>query len=532
MESKPWILTDTKLNLHMKKIIYFVATVLLTTFMGCTTENDNLDYLNNVANPANISALFTITNDNSGKVTIQPNGEGVSYYTVYYGDNTAQPGKVLQGEKIQHTYAEGQYTVKIIATTVNGKTTEYRQPLTVSFIAPTDLVVTATAETGNPYKINVTAKANFETHFAVFFGEVPNEVPVQFNEGQTVSHTYATVGIYTLKVIAYSGGAATTQYTQTINVFDPLLLPINFESTSLNYTFANFGGASALVANNPSIGGVNPSAKVAKLTKSNGAEVWGGSLLILDQPIDFSVLKKIKIKSFSPKVGAVIKLKVENLTDGNINKEVDVVTTVANQWENLVFDFTGINTSNTYQKVVVFYDFGVNGTGSNYYFDDIKQTNANAVLELPLTFQDNSLTYNYGNFGGVTANVITNPDQTGINTSTKVTQLVKAPGAEVWAGCALTLDQTIDFSVLHKIKIKVWSPKIGADVLFKIENGVSADAIEKHATTTIANGWEELTYDFTGVDNSKAFKTVVVFCDFGVAGTGSTYYFDDINLSN
>jgi hypothetical protein len=39
------------------------------------------------------------------------------------------------------------------------------------------------------------------------------------------------------------------------------------------------------------------------------------------------------------------------------------------------FDFPGIVSSNNYQRVVVFFDFGQKGTGATYYFDDIKQSN-------------------------------------------------------------------------------------------------------------------------------------------------------------
>ena len=65
-------------------------------------------------------------------------------------------------------------------------------------------------------------------------------------------------------------------------------------------------------------------------------------------------------------------------------------------------------------------------------------------------------------------------------------------------------------------------------------SGFSANSninIEKDASTTVANGWEELTYDFSGIVNSNNYQRVVVFFDFGNAGTGATYYFDDIKLN-
>lgn len=517
----------------MKKIKYILYIILMAAFVGCTTDEDNFDYLDEIKDPSNISALFLITNDNTGKVTIRPNGDGVSSYQVFFGDTSNTSQMVAPGASVQHTYAEGQYTVKIIATNLNGKTIEYTQPLTVTFVAPTDLVVTAAKEAGNPFKLNVTAKANFETYFDVYFGDVPNEQPQQFNEGQTISHTYASIGTYTLKVVAHSGGVATTTTTQQIAIFNPLLLPINFDSSILNYDFINFGGATSAVATNPEINTFNPSAKVGRLQKAAGSEVWAGSLLQLDEPIDFSTLKKIKIKSYAPVAGAVIKMKLENLTDSNINYEVDVPTTVANAWETLVFDFSGISTSNTYQKLVIFYDFGNAGTGANYYFDDIKQTNSSSQVEFPLTFENNALTYTFVNFGGAGTGVVANPSSTGINTSAKVGQYNKPSGSEVWAGSFIDLAESIDFTNLKKIKIKVWSPQAGIPVLMKLENiGNGSINVERTATTTTANSWEELTFDFSGVDSANNYQRVVLFFNFGTSGTGENYYFDDLKLSN
>ena len=86
-------------------------------------------------------------------------------------------------------------------------------------------------------------------------------------------------------------------------------------------------------------------------------------------------MKKIKMKVWSPQAGIVVKLKLENLANNTINKEIDATLTTANSWQELTFDFTSINMSNTYQRVVVFFDFGVGGNGATYYFDDIKQSN-------------------------------------------------------------------------------------------------------------------------------------------------------------
>ena len=77
-------------------------------------------------------------------------------------------------------------------------------------------------------------------------------------------------------------------------------------------------------------------------------QVWGGSFITLDGNIDFSANKIFRMKVYAPRIGAKVLLKVENSADGGINFEKEVATTVANTWEDMVFDYSAINTANTY----------------------------------------------------------------------------------------------------------------------------------------------------------------------------------------
>jgi hypothetical protein len=517
----------------MKNIKLIVSLFVITFFVGCTLDESSTD-LEGVKAPTNISALMTIKQDNSGKVTIIPKGEGVTQYEIYFGDGTTAPAFVSPGSSVDHVYGEGNFPVRIVAMAIDGQKTEAIQPLTVSFVAPTNLNVTISPVVGNNMAISAQATANLETFFQVYWGEDPNQVPQDFMEGQTVTHTYASVGTFTVRVVALSGGAASTEYQQNVTISNPVLLPINFESATLNYAFTNFGGATTTVVNNPNVSGGNGSTKVAKLTKSAGSEVWAGSFIELGSPINFATMQKIKIKAWSPQSGITVKMKLENLANPNINTEVDVTNTTANAWEDLIFDFTGINNANNYQRVVLFFNFGNAGTGLNYYFDDVELTTGAESLVLPLTFQSSTLTYSFTNFGGASAEVVTNPNVSGINTSTKVGKFIKATGAQTWGGSFIELSNPINFATMQKIKMKVWSPQVGAVVKLKLENLANGTGIntELDATTTVANGWEELTFNFTGINNANNYQRVVVFFDFGNAGNGATYYFDDIKLSN
>jgi len=156
-------------------------------------------------------------------------------------------------------------------------------------------------------------------------------------------------------------------------------LPLDFElSNPANYTFSGFEGADSAIEGNPDPNGVNMSATVMRTTKSNGAQFFAGTLLDLDNPIDFSQTLNLSMKVWSPKEGIPIRLALER-NDGTATQVfVDVNTTTNNAWEELIFDFNGVaNLSEDYNRIVVFMEFvqDLAGDGSTYYFDDIRLAN-------------------------------------------------------------------------------------------------------------------------------------------------------------
>lgn len=513
--------------------------LLLSVLTGCKKDtHDDTSFINSAISPDKLSALFDITQDNTGMVTITPNGEGASYYDINFGDGTAAMARVQPGKMIQHKYGEGNFDVKVIGYNIAGASAENTLPLTVSFREPENLEVTAGIDESNNFKVNVSAKADYETVFRAYFGEDPNEVPQAFQEGATVSHTYSAVGTYTIRVVALSGGAATTEYTQTITIVDPVLLPLNFESPTLNYNFINFDGGVVSVIDNPQSNGINTSSKVAKMVKYPG-QPWGGSLIALSNPIDFSTNKVFRMKVWSPRVGAKVLFKVEQAGNGAVNFEKEVTTTVANAWEDLAFDYSAIDASRTYNNIVLIFELGTPGDGSDnftFLFDDIRQTNTMPAEELglPMNFESASLNYAFTNFDGGNASVVTNPDQSGINTSSKTGKMVKGAG-QPWGGTFIPLANPINFSAGKTLKMKVWSPRVGAKVLLKVENLTDGNInFEKEVTTTVANAWEELSFDYNAINTANSYQKIVLIFDLGTTGDGSanfTFYFDDIRLN-
>ncbi len=319
-------------------------------------------------------------------------------------------------------------------------------------------------------------------------------------------------------------------------------LPITFESPTITYTAAGFGNLNPSVIANPDASGDNTSATVVALEKTTGAEVWAGASMPLESAIDWSNGTTLSVKVWSPTAGTPFLLKIEDLADpANISAEVLATSVGANAWETITFDMTtsavGVfDPANNYDQVIIFPNFGNVGTGTTYYADDFDHYSAPIVLPtLPVTFEDAAITYTNNGFGNANSSVIANPDATGQNTSATVLSLEKTAGAEVWAGTSMPLQSAIDWSLQagNVLSVKVWSPRADVPVLLKIENAASAGAVfaEVQKNTTTANAWETLVFNMAShpdFDAGVDYDLFAVFADFGNAGAGETFYFDDI----
>jgi hypothetical protein len=523
---------------YMKNII--LLFLLGVAMLGCKKEvYDDTSFVSAANGPDSLSVLFEITQNNSGLVTITPNGRGAVSYDVSYGHGATTAVNVPAGKNTTHVYPEGVYNVKVIAHAVNGKTKELNQQLTVTFRAPENLQVNVAIDPANNFKVNVSASALYETNFRVFFGDVPNEVPVSFLEGQTVSRTYTATGTFNVRVVALSGGAATIEKTTPVTIVDPVLLPLTFQSSTINYNWVNFDGGNTTVVNNPNSAGINTTTKVAKMVKGAG-QPWGGSLLTLSKNIDFSTNKIFRVKVFSPRAGAKMLLKVENSDNPGINFEKEVATTVANEWEYVYFDYSTINTAQSFNRLVVIWELGTTGDGSaNFTFlmDDFELVNSLPAppLSLPLTFESATTNYNWFGFDGGDVSIQNNPNAGGINNSAKVAKMVKNAG-QPWGGSFLTLSGPINFSANKIFRMKVYSPRAGAKVLLKVENSSNPGLnFEKETVVSMANNWEDLVFDFTGINTANSYDRIVLIFDLGTPGDGSsnfTFFFDDIRLTN
>ncbi len=168
----------------------------------------------------------------------------------------------------------------------------------------------------------------------------------------------------------------------------------------------------------------------------------------------------------------------------------------------------------------------ITGEGLSAETIEVTQNGAPIQITLPIDFESDG-TYVFTDFDGGSGSVVLNPYKTGANVSQKTGRIVRNGGAS-WAGSFLTLAQKINFASFPVISMKVYSPRAGLPVLLKLEGDVAPSEVT--ATTTMANTWETLNWNFTGKPSNVYNKLVLMF-DFGTVGNGSansTFHFDDI----
>ncbi len=379
-------------------------------------------------------------------------------------------------------------------------------------------------------------------------------------------NTAASGYTYTRVVLFFDFGTAGTG-TDVEYFFDDIqTLPsgpepvviLDFEAPATSTVFQYFGsgldGSFTSVITNPNASGINTSSMVTEYVKPAVAEVWAGCFSNPNPEtfVDLIANNMLALNVHMDHIGSVT-LKLEGSTDGGDNWAVTVPNTKVNEWEMLVFDptlpsieapFTAA-IGHTYTRVVLFFDFGASGTGVDVtsYFDDIVALPIGQITTTVLDFETPETSTGFQYFGsaqdGSLNNVIANPNPSGINVSSLVADYVKPAVAEVWAGAfSNPAPMTpIDLGTGGQVCIKIHMDHIG-NLALKLEGSTSGGPnwITQVANTKVGE-WEEICFDATVPSIEAPFEaasgtytTIVLFFDFGTAGTGTdvTSYFDDI----
>jgi hypothetical protein len=377
--------------------------------------------------------------------------------------------------------------------------------------------------------------------------------------GTSKDVTPSATTIYTLTATNATGNATATA---TVTVTSPASWPtITFDDPTVTYTLTGFGGAEDSTVVTDPVGGTN---KVAKVVKSAIAETWAGTTVSTGASqsvptIPFAAgATSMTVRVYSPDAGIQVRLKVENAADPTRTCETEATVTTANGWQTLTFNFANqaagtaaLDLAATYNKVSIFFNFGVTGAAAGaktYYFDDIAfgagsgGGGGGGATFSTITFDDAAVTYTLTGFGGAEdSTVVTDP----VGGTNKVAKVVKSAIAETWAGTTASTGASFSVPTIPlatgstTMTVRVYSPDAGIQVRLKVEvAGDPTRSCETEATVTTANGWQTLTFDFANQATGTAafnpaytFNKVNIFFNFGVTGAtagAKTYYFDDI----
>jgi len=163
-----------------------------------------------------------------------------------------------------------------------------------------------------------------------------------------------------------------------------------------------------------------------------------------------------------------------------------------------------------------------------------------STVDFPITWDDATVNYSTVSFGGNIDSI--KPDPT--NATNTVLKVDKGLGTQTWAGTTITnggLANPIPFTIpgANTISVRFWSPDAGAAVLLKVEDKTNgAIFVEAIDTTTVAGGWEILTFDYNNpapnaaaINTANTYDLVSIFPNFGVDGNtagAKTYYVDNV----
>lgn len=284
-------------------------------------------------------------------------------------------------------------------------------------------------------------------------------------------------------------------------------------------------GSYEIVAN-PNDTTSNPSAFVGSYTKQ-GDRAFSLFLAELDAPLDLSVDNQFSIQ-INAGAATQLLLKLEG-TGEAIERTINIP--VANQWRTYNFDFSDAAAFTTINRIILFFDPGVETSTDTYLFDNLTVSPAGVcagTVPDPTILDDfecqRNASYSVG-FGDL--EVIPNPDQSGINTSDFVGQYTDGLGA--FYPLILDFNNAIDFSTNNQLCLKVWT-QVAGNLLMKVEGGVSAP-VEVPVALEGSGTWVEVCADFSSEANANH-ELIVLFFNAGVDDAeGDLYYIDDLTLT-
>ena len=323
-------------------------------------------------------------------------------------------------------------------------------------------------------------------------------------------------------------------------------MPVDFENAQVtNEDFINFNGGAGYVVYNPQIDDENTSESVGVIIR-DGGDIWAGSYLELEDYLDFSTNTHISMSVYTPISGLMVKFKLEG--DNGAQTERDTYTTLSNNWETLTWSFAG-EPLNTYNKLVLMFDFGNIGDGSTnstFYFDDINTFDPSGGLnqiDLPVTFENPEVYYSLIDFEGNGPSTVV---EVGGN---HYVEVIKTDESGTSAGVTIGTEEGFATNIpITSSDTKIYAhvfvdgtTQTGIPIRFKIENSNDpTQSVETEIFTSVAGEWEVLEFDFSNeatgtaaLNTSYQFNMASMFFNFGTVGDNETIYrFDNISFGS
>ncbi|OIQ30313.1 MAG: hypothetical protein BM564_02780 [Bacteroidetes bacterium MedPE-SWsnd-G2] len=518
------------------KILKYISTFCLLAFIAFScNEDDNLDFVDDISAPTNVSAEVSVTQDNTGLVTIIPLGDGVTKYDLNYGDGSDAESDLTPGSVLEHTYEEGTYELNIVAYALNGLTTEVTQPLEVSFQAPQNLMVTIENDPAISKQVNVTATADFALSYEVDFGTGADPVAGNIDEG--VSFNYENAGTYTITVTAFSAAIETTEYAEEFLVTE-ILQPITGApaqpARAETDVISVYSNTYTNIANTDFFPNWGQSTTYTEIEVEGNAMIQYGDLtyqgIQIGETVDASTMEFLHIDVWTATEDYALDVYPISISSGEQLVQLNPVAGEWNSYDIPLSDFTdqGLSMADIHQFKFV----GIPDGAGTVFIDNLYfyKEPGGVVTAMVEDFENEAPAFT--TFGNIPdAEVVVNPDMSGINTSNNVGALTKAVGSEVWAGTFFEIAEPLDFVTYSNLKAKIWTPNPGIPVKLKLENADTSIVYEVDVNTTTSNEWESLTFNFNDAPAAD-YVRIVFFFDFGNGGDDSVYYFDDIELAS
>ena len=416
---------------------------------------------------------------------------------------------------------------------------------------------------------------------------------MKLQKGIPILITLLVSVLLTYTFVANAALAKTADSQRTVTAVASTWDPITFDSNDVTYTLTGFGGAEdSTVVVDPT----DPANNVARVVKSATAELWAGTTVSTGPNLSVPTLPftandtMMTVRVWSPDAGIQIRLKVEDAADPTKSVETEATSTVANEWETLTFNFANeaagtapLNLSYTYNKISIFFNFGVEGAvvgEKTYYFDDVTFGGATpppapgSGISVIIDDFESGLPSGedaYGNgigfitwgdfWSGTTVAITTTlvsdddplalPGQSGDNHLLQFTAMVNGWGGLTHAFENEDVDTwvTQDWTGYEGISFWLYGLNTGNDLLFEIQDNrnpgsTGADVeIWSHAFVDDFSGWRLFMLNFdddfirkeigNGAPNDGFGRDEVHGWAFGSLSTGGatvTYYLDNVAL--